>query len=119
LPTVTLHESRSTLVVGTKPVAINSTKPHTAGTTFSVALNRAASVTLYFVRHHGGKSQLVGAIHFAGRQGSNKVYFDGRLKGKAVPVGSYTVVGQAVNAGGTSSLARKSFTIKPKPKPKH
>lgn len=111
VPTLTgLKQSHQSWREGTKAASISSHnhKPP-VGTTFSFALNEAASVQLAFTT--AGKP--AGTLVLAGPAGSDKISFDGVLKGaKRLKPGTYTVSFTASNsAGKKSSTSKLTFTI--------
>jgi hypothetical protein len=110
-------------------------KTYPVGTTFSLTLDKPATVTLTFYRHVAGRKvggrcikpthknrhkhsckRLVaaGMITFNGHGGANSVHFQGRLsKSKHLKLGHYTLVIVAAASGTSSKPATLSFTIAP------
>jgi hypothetical protein len=110
------------------------TRKPPVGTTFSFALNEAATVRFAFTqgargRRVGGRcvaptqrtrhkrqcsrTLTVATLTFAGHVGTNKVRFDGRVsRSKRLALGRFTLVITATNAAGQqSSPQRLTFTI--------
>jgi len=104
------------------------------GTTFTFALNTAASVKLVFAhtvegrkvagkcvalskrnkrRHACKRAVTAGTLTFAhAHSGTNKIAFQGRLsRSKRLPPGRYTLTITAANASGSTTGRRLTFTI--------
>jgi hypothetical protein len=96
---------------------------------FGFTLTEAATIKIAFTRlipgrKVGGKckekarkgkkctiAKALGTLTVAGKAGSNSVSFNGKLKGKKLPVGSYKVTITAVDAAGNKSKA-KTVSVK-------
>jgi hypothetical protein len=133
-PTITsTKQSASIWREGTRLPRIAASRPP-VGSTFSFVLNEQADVTLTFTgtspgrkvggrcvaasganrgRAHCTRTLSAGTLTFAGRQGTNSLYFDGRLSAtKKLPLGRYTLSILASNAQGQRSTPESlSFTI--------
>jgi hypothetical protein len=107
-------------------------KHHKTGTTFSFALDRAATVKITIQRRPGGqrlngvckaptrklrhkprctRTIKIATLSRTGHAGSNKVAFSGRISGRALRPGNYRAVFIASNAAGPSSPKTIAFTI--------
>ncbi len=134
-PTISaVHQSASTWREGSKLAQISKSKKPPLGTTFSFTLNEQASVGLAFTETTGGRevggkcvaasaknrhrrsckrTVVAGTLSFAGRSGTNKIVFQGRVSHslKLAP-GHYRLLITATNAAGVASApASLSFTI--------
>jgi hypothetical protein len=79
------------------------------GTRFRFTLDRPAAVQLRFAR---GGARAVGTLRVDGRPGPNRVRFAGRVSGKRLRPGRYTVTLVAIDASGAASSASVlRFTI--------
>ena len=103
------------------------------GTSFSFALNEAASVSFAFTQKLGGRKAngkcvvptkhnrrklackrtvVKGTLHFTAHTGTNRVFFQGWITAsKKLALGRYTLVITAANAAGRSAPQSLSFTI--------
>jgi streptogramin lyase len=109
--------------------------PKPSGSTLKFSLSEASTITATVARKASGRRAgkncvapskakpgakmctryvLKGNLTLKGAAGANKVAFSGKLRGKALPPGSYrsTLVARDV-AGNTSSAAKASFSIVP------
>jgi hypothetical protein len=57
------------------------------------------------------RSQTAGTLSIAGKAGANTVAFSGKLRGRALPPGSYRLLVTAQADGKTSAAATIRFTI--------
>jgi hypothetical protein len=110
-PTVTV-----TTTVPPPPIIGNPTQSRKRwslhqGTTFAFGLGAAARVAFVFKQRVGRRSVQRGALSIAGRPGTNRFHFNGRLGGKRLAKGRYTVTITASNQAGVSPPASLSFTI--------
>ncbi len=102
---ISARESRKTW----REVAGSRRRRH-AGTSFAIALNAAARITLTF-RHAKGNRPAVGSIVFSGRAGANTVRFSGRLHGRRLAAGRYVVTISAARTGYLESAVSLSFRV--------
>jgi hypothetical protein len=134
-PSITaIRESASRWREGSKLPRISRRKGLGVGTTFSFALNEAASVTFRFYgqvqgrkvgrqcaaetgknhkRRRCTRDVSAGSLAFHGHTGTNKVVFDGRIsRAKKLEPGRYTVTIEATDSAGLHSAAVSlRFTI--------
>ncbi len=103
-----------------------------AGTTFTIKLSQSAKITLMFTKNARGRlvggrcvaqtkknrhrpscvrTSVFGKLTVNGHKGSNKVRFAGRVNGKLLKPGRYTLVVTATAGGVTSARQTISFTI--------
>jgi hypothetical protein len=118
---------------GARLVQISASRKPPLGTVFSFSLNEQASVTFRFTRAARGRivdhrcvratrknkgdeackrSVTAGTLGFRGRQGVNRVRFQGRLgRSRRLRPGRYTLVIEADNPAGRSAPTRLAFAI--------
>jgi hypothetical protein len=102
-----LKQSHSAWVVGTRKPAVNPKHVPKGGTRFGFRLNEPATVTLVFAKKRGSHFGSAHPLTVAGRQGSNRVYVDGPLSGKArLAAGRYRVEVRATNAAGETTAVK-------------
>ena len=75
-----------------------------AGASLEFRLSRPAKVG-FRVASAGVPGPLLGRFSIRGRMGLNRLRFSGRLRGRALPTGSYRLTGQAVDRTGIASAA--------------
>jgi hypothetical protein len=91
-----------------------STRRTARGTTISFRVAAADRVKLSFARLASGRSIGAGELRVAARPGANAIRFDGRVAGRVLRPGSYTLTITAADAlGRTSPPRRVPFTILP------
>jgi hypothetical protein len=121
-----LSESAAVWREGGKPVQISRARLP-LGTTFSFSLNEQAAVTFSFMQsgrcptnagarapaHTCTRGAPVGTFSFPGREGANKVLFQGQLsRSRRLRAGRYTVLVSATNIAGAHAPAQAlGFTI--------
>ena len=133
-PTITrATQSAARWREGNRPAVISRRRRAPIGTTFSVTLDREATVRFAFTRRFHGRrvngrcvarthknshrrlctrTVTVGRISFSGHSGANTLAFQGRIStSKKLPSGSYRAVITATNATGPSSPRKLNFTI--------
>ena len=99
-----------------KPAKFTVTGKAPKGTTISFALSTAASVKLELLGKKTVKGKrktvILGALpEFAGEAGANSVKFSGKVKGKPLALGSYTLKATASGTAGDSKPATATFTV--------
>ena len=88
-------------------------------TTISFTLSAAARVTLEVLtrrKQANGKTRTVkvGTLPpFSGRSGANKMSFNGKLKGRHLAPGNYTLRATAIVAGLRSKPLTAAFEVRP------
>jgi hypothetical protein len=107
--------STKTVTTTPPPVIGNPTQAHTRwrlsqGTTFAFGLGAAAKVTFTFRQRVGRHTVQRGKLSMSGHPGTNRKRFSGRLGGRKLAKGRYTVTIAATNQAGTRSVSL-SFTI--------
>jgi hypothetical protein len=105
-----------TVTVTGRPVIGNPTQSRSSwrvgqGTTFAFGLSTNARITLTFRRHVGRKVRSAGALTFNGHPGTVRHTFKGRVAGKRLVKGRYTVVITASNATGHSRSVSLKFRV--------
>ena len=116
-PTVTVTTTTTTTrTVLPPPIIGNPTQSRRRwslrqGTTFAFGLGAPARVTFVFKQRVGRRNIQRGALSINGRAGTNRLRFNGRLNGKPLTRGRYTVTITASNQAGVSPPASLSFTI--------
>jgi hypothetical protein len=130
-----LSLTNSTFVAGktsTPLTGVTAAKHHETGTSFSFALDRAATVKITIQRRPAGRringvckppthklrhkprctrTIKIATLSRTGHAGNNKVAFSGRINGKALRPGNYRAVFTATTAAGPSSPKTIAFTI--------
>ena len=115
--TVTVTKTvTTTKTVTPRPVIGNPTQSRARwrighGTTFAFGLGTTAKVQFVFRQRIGRRSVQRGLVSFNGRPGTNRRGFTGRLGGKTLKKGRYTVTITATNQAGTSKPVSLSFAI--------
>jgi hypothetical protein len=100
-----------------KPAKFTVTGKAPKGTTISFTLSTAASVKLEVLGKktvNGKKPKTVALGSLAslpGKSGANSVKFNGKVKGKLLEPGKYTLRAIATGSGGSSKPATATFTI--------
>jgi len=93
-------------------VARGTARASHRGTRIRYSLSEAARVTMRIQRRSGRRWVRVGALKQAGRAGTNRKSFSGRVRRKALRRGKYRLVVTAVDAAGNRATAkRKRFRI--------
>lgn len=83
-----------------------------AGASLEFRLSRPARVG-FRVASARGLGLLLGRFSIRGRNGLNRLRFSGRLRGRALPTGTYRLTGQAVDRTGIASVpSTVRFTIR-------
>jgi hypothetical protein len=92
-------------------------KGHAKGTTISFTLSTAASVKLEVlgkktVKGKKPRTVTLGSLASTpGRSGANSVKFNGKVKGKPLEPGKYTLRATATGAGGSSVPVKTGFEV--------
>jgi hypothetical protein len=115
--TVTVTKTvTTTKTITPRPVIGNPTQSRSSwrlkqGTAFAFGLGATAKVKFVFRQRVGRRSVQRGSRSLNGRAGTNKLRFNGRLNGRKLKKGRYTVTITATNQGGTSKPVSLSFAI--------
>jgi hypothetical protein len=115
--TVTVTKTVTTTKTLTpRPVIGNPTQARSSwrrkqGTSFAFGLGTSAKVKFVFRQRVGRRSVQRGLLSFNGHPGTNRRRFTGRVGGKALKKGRYTVTITATNQSGTSKPVSLSFAI--------
>jgi hypothetical protein len=99
-----------------KPARFTTTGMAPKGTTISYALSAPATVTIEVLgtKTVKGKKKTVtlGSLpHAPGNAGADSAKFNGKVKGKALEPGKYTLRVTAGGPGGSAKPATKTFTV--------
>jgi hypothetical protein len=103
-----LSLTHKSFAVGSKPTALTAV---VHGTTFTFALNEAATTRIAIAQQHNGHVLLTLVRSHTGA-GANRVAFSGRYGNKRLASGNYTATVTATNADGKRSQPRSvTFTV--------